>query len=230
MKKFIISLLKGVLISLFLFQIKPLTPILEKESCVWAETTQDSPSDHTEGKPEINWYRLGEKTPPIIASIINLILMIFILWYFARKPVREYFSERSKKIKEEIEESEKIKKEAEERFKTICEKMDKVQDEIQELKKQMLASAVAERERSIAQTRSRAEALKEGVLRRIELEKEMMLYNIKCEVAAEIIKRASEILKQKVTEKEHEKLITDALSEFAQYVEKTKYPEYSKEL
>jgi len=168
---------------------------------------------HTE---EINWFEFGGDYPPLIANIINLAVMLFILWYFARKPIREYFSDRSKKIRQAIEETERMKNEAEEKYRRISDRLDNIDAEIESLKKELIASAVADNERVIAEARSHAELVRSSALRLIEQEKEVMLEKLKREIADKVVERAALIAKEKISKQDHDRLTKDAVDYYVQ--------------
>lgn len=165
---------------------------------------------------EINWFEFGGDYPPLIANVINLAVMLFILWYFARKPIREYFSDRSRKIKQAIEDTEKMKKEAEEKYRRISDRLDNIDAEIESLKKELIAAAVADNERVIAEARSHAELIRSGALRLIEQEKEVMLEKLKKEIADKVVERAALIAKEKINKQDHDRLTKDAVDYYVQ--------------
>jgi F0F1-type ATP synthase membrane subunit b/b' len=180
---------------------------------------EESPAHAGGGEPQhekgrVNWYHLGEKTPPLIASFVNLAVMIFIIWYFARKSVNRYFRERSRKIKSALDESETMKNEAEVRFKRISEKLDRIEQEMQMLKKEMIASAVAENERAVSEARGHAEAVRAGALRLIEIEKDVMVENLKREIAEMVIRRAGEIVKERIVQADHDRMTRETVDSF----------------
>ena len=165
---------------------------------------------------EINWFEFGGDYPPLIANIINLAVMLFILWYFARKPVREYFSDRSRKIRQALEETEKMKKEAEEKYRRISDRLDNIDTEIESLKKELIAAAVADNERVISEARSHAELVRSSALRLVEQEKEVMLEKLKREIADKVVERAAGIAREKISKQDHDRLTKDAVDYYVQ--------------
>jgi F-type H+-transporting ATPase subunit b len=165
---------------------------------------------------EINWFEFGGDYPPLIANIINLAVMLFILWYFARKPIREYFTDRSRKIRQTLEETEKMKREAEEKYRRISERLDNIDAEIESLKKELIAAAVADNERVIAEARSHVELIRASALRLVEQEKEVMLDKLKKEIADKVVERAALIAKEKISKQDHDRLTKDAVDYYIQ--------------
>ena len=180
----------------------------------------ESADAHGSGGHEkkINWFKFGEENPPLIANIVNLAIMLFILWYFARKPIGKYFLERSRKIRQAIEEAEKLKKENEEKYKNISDKMERIEEETQTLKKELIAAAVAENERVIAEARERAEQLRTSTLRLIEFEQEAMVDRLRREIAAQVIEKAEKMVKDKIRLADHDRITKETID---RYVEKS---------
>lgn len=179
-----------------------------------AESTAHS-SEGEHGHGEINWFRFGEKNPPLIANFINLAIMLFILWYFAKKPVTNYFRERSRKVKSAIEDAQNLKDETDEKYRLISDKLDNIEKEMQTMKKELIASAVIENERVIAEARSHTDLIRSNTLRLIEQEKEAMIEDLKREIADKVIERAQQIAKEKITKTDHDRLTMETIDHYA---------------
>jgi len=163
----------------------------------------------------INWHRFGGETPPLVASFVNLAIMLFILWYFARKPVAGFFAERSRRIRAAVEESARVARESEERFRAIQEKLANVEEEMQAARRDMIAMAAAEKEQATARGHAQAEAIREGALKLIAQEKEAVIDAVRRELAARVIDRAEAILRATVGPAEQQRIVRRTIDTLA---------------
>lgn len=172
---------------------------------------QPQKQSHEENSRQINWFDFGKKPPPLIANFINLAILLFIIWYFGRKPIEYYFAERRDKIKKQIEEAEKIINEASSRYEKIARKFEKMDEEIETLKKQMISEATIENERIISNAHKTAQMTRENAIKMIEQEKEMLIEKIKNETGLKILQEAEKILKSRVRKTMQRKMVDQTI-------------------
>ena len=216
MKKTIYSFVLAAFIALSLaWAVPPNSHCMPSPSAESADAHATGGAHH---EKKINWFKFGEETPPLIANFVNLAIMIFILWYFTRKPIGKYFLERSRKIRQAIEEAQKLKKVNEEKYRHISDKIERIEEETQTLKKELIAAAVAQNERVIAEARERSDQLRSNALRLIEFEQEAMIERLKREIAAQVLEHAEKMVKDRIRLADHDRITKETI-EF--YVEKS---------
>lgn len=147
--------------------------------------------------------------------IANLILFCGILWYFVGGICKKFFKNRKQGIQDTLDELEKRRQEA--------------KDALAEIEKR-IANLEAERQAILDESKAQAERLKNGIMedarrqagqivdqarRAAENEERAMLEKVRATVADEIVDAASKALSGNLTEKDHEKLIANALDKVA---------------
>ncbi len=103
-----------------------------------------------------NWVKLtgfGKdkeiKNGPILIAILNFALLIFLLWYFARKPIGGYLANRHETIKSDLVEAAELREQAREKLNEIEGKLKFLNDEVEEIKKGVAKDAEFERAKII---------------------------------------------------------------------------------
>lgn len=143
--------------------------------------------------------------------VLNLILFCAILWYFIRNIWKRYFKNRRETIENTLTELEGRRKNAREQLAEI---------------ENRIANLEAERKAILEESRAQAERMKKGIVddahrqadqiveqarKTAENEGRAMLDKVRSTIADEIITAASKALQGQLTEKDHDKLISNAL-------------------
>lgn len=143
--------------------------------------------------------------------VINLILFCAILWYFTRNIIKGFFRNRKQTIVDTLDDLEKRREEAKAKLAEI---------------EKRIANLESERQAILAESREQAERLKKGIVedaqrqagqivdqarKSAESEGRAMLGQVRSTVANEIIDAASKALRGKLTEADHDKLISNSL-------------------
>ena len=149
----------------------------------------------------------------IIAQIVNFTIVVFVLWFFALKPLAQKMSERTQSIEKSLEEakiiSENMKKSEEEKAKIVHEARRESQKIIEESK----FIALAEREKNIQETTSQVQKVVLDGKKQIAVEKEKMIEEVKNEALDLVILATSKILEEVVDKKVDQKLVHKVLKE-----------------
>jgi len=163
---------------------------------------------------EINWYRwyyspgyTKEEGAPFIAMVLNFLVLFGLLWYFSRNSVANFLRERRDKLMASIDEASRLKKEAEERhieFETKLQKMDQEEEKIRE---DLLAAAVREQERLVADAGARAEKMRAEAKRLADQEIVEARTRLRNEMADRAVDVARGILEKKLGPGEQRKLV-----------------------
>lgn len=143
--------------------------------------------------------------------VLNLILFCGILWYFTGNLVKRFFRSRKQTIQDTMSELEQRREDA--------------KANLEEIEKR-IANLEAERNAILDESRKQAERLRRGIMddakrqadqiveqARLAAENESraMLEKVRATVANEIVEAASRALSGQLTEKDHERLISNSL-------------------
>lgn len=146
---------------------------------------------------------------PFIFQVINFFLFLIVLYKFALPRIKNFFFERSQKIRQDLKEAEGAKALAEKRLKEYEQKLASLEKEVDEIRRLMQKEGQAERERIIKEAEREAELIKNQA--RIIAEQEIK--RAKQELKKEVIKlslgRAGKLIKETINEKDQARLITD---------------------
>lgn len=157
----------------------------------------------------INTFHIDYKI--IIAQLINFAIVVFVLWYFALKPLAKKMTERTEKIEKSLADA-----------KVIEEKLQQVSAEekrqLLEARKEaeiILAQAqqLADKQKQETADKAKAEVAKiiEASKKQIDQQKQEMVADIKKEVSELVVLAAQKIIAEKLTDTKDQKIIEDVI-------------------
>ena len=126
---------------------------------------------------------LGINVPTLLAQVVNVVILLVVLYFVAYKPVMRMLDERSKRIKDSMEEADAIKEQV-----ALTEK---------EVKKQLAAASKEGRER-IDQSAKAGEEVKEKARQGARQEAEALIIRARDEIKRERDEAISELRKEVV--------------------------------
>ena len=113
-----------------------------------------------------NWVKLtgfGKdkeiKNGPILIAIFNFALLVFLLWYFARKPIGGYLQKRHNTIKNDLQEAAELRDQAREKLNEIEGKIKFLDDEVEKIKKGVAEDAEFEKSKIIEAANEEADRI-----------------------------------------------------------------------
>jgi F-type H+-transporting ATPase subunit b len=114
-----------------------------------------------EGPLQLNWTDFSNRhTPPIVALFINSIILFGLLVYYGRKPMRGYLAERRRKVEEEVDQAFEDKVRAEGKLRGVVLRTKNIDEELAQLREDLLKVGQDERDRLIADAGARAEKIR----------------------------------------------------------------------
>jgi F-type H+-transporting ATPase subunit b len=149
-------------------------------------------------------------------EITNLVLLLGVLIYFARKPIRGYFGQRRGQIHESLEGSARLLAEAEGRMNEWQAKLERLDAETVEIAANARRQAERERERILADARAAAERIRKDGQSAVEQEVRRARAALREEASDLAIELAERMLRQEVTAADRERLVDEFVARIEQ--------------
>jgi F-type H+-transporting ATPase subunit b len=140
---------------------------------------------------------------------VNLVILLAVLVYFARKPLQAYFDKRRSDIAGELQSSADELATAESTYAKWQRRMIDLEGELDEIRATSRQRAEAERERIIEDARATAERVQRDATTAIELELRRAREILREEATQLAIELAGERLSREVTETDRDRLIDE---------------------
>lgn len=147
-----------------------------------------------------------------ILRTINIILFLIVVWFLFAKRIKGMFKGRTEAIASEISSLESQKKEAQNRLADVERRIANLDQEKEEILRLYREQGESLKTEIISQAEKTAEMIKEQARNAIENEMSQAIQNLRNKVADEIITTAEDVLLNKLTPAEQEKLIDESLS------------------
>jgi F-type H+-transporting ATPase subunit b len=154
----------------------------------------------------------------LVHPAVNLLLLLAVIIYFARKPIQAYFGDRRTQIQDELRRAAELKSEAESRYTDWQRRITDLDTELETIRATARERADTERERIVADAEAAAERIRRDAHAAVEQRRaHERLREEASELAIEI---AAERLEQQLTDDDRSRL----LDEFVQRVERGSEP------
>lgn len=146
-----------------------------------------------------NWRFVAEYT-------VNLIILLAVLSYFLKEPIRNFLIERRGIIGNEIDEAQKTIAQAKKKYEEYLERMKNIESEIESLKEVIRKEGEIEREEIIKQAELASKKIRDEASEAIKLQAERVRHDIQNEIVSLVVGLAENIIKQKLDEADERKL------------------------
>ena len=158
----------------------------------------------------------GVEPKLIIAQIINFILVAFLLWKFAFKPVMATLDERQRKIAEGLQFAEESKNQLAETEKRQAEVLREANTKAQEILHEARDNATEFEDKMKGETASQLEEMRKRAEDSNELERKKMLTEVRQEVARLVVMTSGKVLQRELGDDEKVRLDKAAADEISQ--------------
>jgi len=145
--------------------------------------------------------------------VMNFAVLLALLVYLLRKPVTQFLGDRIKGIQEQLDDLESKKKAAEQKLAEYNERLNKMNEEAEQIIAQYQEQGEAARERILQEAEASAAKLEEQARRTIAFEFNQARKQLETEVLEKAIAKAEDKLKRIMTEDDQSKLIDEYLTE-----------------
>jgi len=156
---------------------------------------------------------LGINLPTIIAQIVNFAILLGLLYLVAYKPIMRMLDERSRKVKESMEQTELIKQQAERAEEEVKKQIEAASREGQEIIARAVRSGEDVRQKAQQDARQDAESLIARARVEIQRERDEAIGELRKEFADLTILAAGKVIDRSLDREAHRQLIDKVLKE-----------------
>ncbi len=174
-------------------------------------SAQPDEASHSNSNAEHRTEKHTESPLSIVWRWGNFLILFGGLGYYLRKPLTEFLESRSKSIEVGLLNAQEAKESSLKQLGEIEARMNRLDQEVQELKNHAFKEAQEEKSRILESARSEAQKILDMAQREIEGMKKSARLELKSHVAALAVKLAEERLKKSVGPEENRRIILEFL-------------------
>lgn len=141
--------------------------------------------------------------------IINFTALVLILFFILRKPVANFFTDRIRSIKEQLEDLEKQKSEAEKKLAVYNEKLSALDAEAEKIISQYQQQGEAARDNILKQAEAAAAKMEEQARKTIAHEFAQAKLKLETELFDSAVEKAEAHMKSIITDDDHDRLVKE---------------------
>ncbi len=142
----------------------------------------------------------------LLGRIFNVGLVVLVLVWVGRKPLKEFFVARTQSIREQLEEAQLARRNAEARLAEMQERMRNLDQELAQIREAAEREAKAEYERLAAEAERDAEKISTRARQEIEAMTRAAHLELKAHAAELSVRIAEEKIRQEITDEDRERL------------------------
>lgn len=167
-----------------------------------------------ESEPNLFW-RKPDMAPPFLANLINFAVFAYVIVRFGKKPLQEALSARKKAIMQDIDAATKMHTDAAKRLAQYEDRLKHIDQEVERIKKDFREQGERDKERILAEAKEKRERMVKDARFLIEQEAKQMKIDLVHETVQAAMLAAEQILVQRVTASDHDRVSEDYLKEVA---------------
>jgi len=156
---------------------------------------------------------LGINLPTLLAQIVNFAILLGLLYLVAYKPIMRMLDERSRRVKESMEQTELIKQQAERAEEEVKKQLEAAGKEGQEIIARAVRSGEDVRQKAQQKARQDAESLIARAQTEIQRERDEAIGELRKEFADLTIRAAGKVIDRSLDKEAHRQLIDKVLKE-----------------
>jgi F-type H+-transporting ATPase subunit b len=156
---------------------------------------------------------LGISLPTLLTQVVTFIILLVILRFVAYKPLMRMLDERSKRVKESMEQAESIKEQAANAEEQVKKQLEEASREGQERINRALRAGEEVKQKAQEEAKQEAEALINRARAEIQRERDEAISGVRREFADLTILAAGKVIDRSLDKEEHRELIQKVLEE-----------------
>ncbi|MGE0784551.1 MAG: hypothetical protein AB7S26_02610 [Sandaracinaceae bacterium] len=171
-------------------------------------------SDHEEGE-EHEEHEGAPEVIHIVAAFFNFFVWLAIVVWLGRKPISEYLKNRRLAVEEGLEEARRLSEEARAKHAEYSEKLDRLDEELEKLRGEMIQAGEAESDRIIMEAEQRAARMRKDATFMIEQQLKQLRSDLRREAIEAAVEAAEAVLTKEVSAADQQRLADGYLDELA---------------
>ena len=156
---------------------------------------------------------LGINIPTLVAQIVNFLILLGLLYLVAYKPILRMFDERSRRIRESMEQTESIKEQAARAEEEAKKQIDAGSKEGQELVARAVRTAEEVKQKAQQDAKPEAEAIIAKARLETQRERDEAIAELRREFTDLTIAAAEKVIERELDKEAHRQLIDKVLEE-----------------
>jgi len=156
---------------------------------------------------------LGISVPVLIAQFVNIGILFVLLYFAAYKPIMRMLDERSRRVKESMENAEAIKRQLAQTEETVKKQIETASREGQERISRAITTGEEIKTKSREEAKQEAETLIERARTEIQRERDEAIQSVRKEFADLTIMAAEKVIERSLDKEAHRELINKVLEE-----------------
>jgi len=150
---------------------------------------------------------LGISLPTLLAQVVNFLILLGLLYLVAYKPILKIFDERSRKIKESMDQADYVKEQATNAEEDVKKRLEAAGKEGQELIARAMRTGEESRQKALQEAKKEAETVIEKARLEIQREKDETVEGIRQEFSDLAIVAAEKVIEKSLDKEDHKKII-----------------------
>jgi|YelNatPaOPRAMG01_1025707.scaffolds.fasta_scaffold20658_3 F-type H+-transporting ATPase subunit b len=144
-----------------------------------------------------------------IFKVINFLLLVFLLFWFLKKPIKTKLKERHEFLRRAFEEAQQEKAFWEKQLEELKSKVKGLEEEAKLIRERIMAEAQREKERILEEAKKEAERIRLEAQKAMEEERRKLETLFREKLVLRTLTLAEKILKEHLTQKDQRKLLED---------------------
>lgn len=171
---------------------------------------EGEPEAHPQGAP------LEFQADLALWSLVVFLVFVGVLWKFAWGPLAEGLDRRETRIRRDLEDAEAARLKAEKLLAEHAEKLEKVQDEVNEIIAEARRDAERTRDDILSAARAEAEATRKRAIEDINRARDQAIKDLFDRVIDQVTLATEKVLGRSLTPEDHKRLVRESLEEVAE--------------
>lgn len=159
------------------------------------------------------------KNTEFLGTLVNFTVLILLLAWVIRTKGNPALAERRKQVQEELAEAQRLRKEAESRHMQTATRLEKLDQEMVQIRSEMIKAGEKERDQIVAQAEEKAARMRKDASFLIEQQIKQLREDLTAEATAAAVQAAQELLQQSTSDTDQDRLAQSYLDRLDQVFE-----------